>query len=235
VITDVEFVFGASTNSPTATLTFGDTPQELVAADLTSVTKTYADLSVNTFSLKNTQNTGGSGSNAQIYILSVKITYEPVVVAEPVTVTASYTGSTTNMAASPANNAALIALDDTLFTVVSIKGDASAEVGLNTAGQIRVYSNRTTGVGNTLQISIASGYTITGVKFVFGASTNSPTATLTLGDTPTNLVAADLTNITQTYTDLSIGSFSLFSTQNSGSSNAQVYILSIEITYIANS
>ncbi|MFU8793078.1 MAG: immunoglobulin-like domain-containing protein [Acholeplasmataceae bacterium] len=234
VITGVEFEFGASTNSPLAVLTLGTTESNLVALDLTNTTQTYADLAINSFSLKNTQDSGSS--NAQIYILSIKITYELAATAEPVVVTAAYVGGTTNMAASPANNATLIALDETLFTVVSIKGDASVEVGLNSSGQIRIYANRTTGSGNTLEISIAEGYTITGVKFEFGASTNSPTANLVLGDATTSLVAADLTNITQTYTDLSISSFSLFNTQNTGGSgsNAQIYILSIEITYIQN-
>jgi len=155
-------------------------------------------------------------------------------VVEPTTVTALYTGDTTNMAASPANNASLINLDPVLFNVLSVKGGASNEVGLNKTGQIRLYANRTTGVGNTLSFAIAEGYTITSITFTYGASSNSPTATLTLGAATFSLLAADLTNTATTYDSLNINSFSLFNTQFGGTSNAQIYILSIAITYIAN-
>jgi uncharacterized protein YdeI (BOF family) len=152
----------------------------------------------------------------------------------PVTVTASYTGGTTNMAASPANNAALIGLDPALFTVTSLIGSASVEVGLNTAGQIRIYANRTNGNGNTLTITAAAGYKITAVEFVFGASTTSPTATLTLGAQEVLLTPAELLNVTKTYTDLDITSFAIKNTFTSGgTTNAQIYILQIIITYVA--
>lgn len=158
-----------------------------------------------------------------------------VEVSLPVVVTASYTGTTTtNMAASPANNATIIGLDSSLFTVTSSKGSASNEIGLNSAGQIRLYAYRTDGNGNTLSISIGSGYTITQVKFVFGASTNNPTATLMLGDANNSLISTDLINVTKTFSDLSVQSFSLKNTQTGGTSNAQIYVLSVEITYIQN-
>ncbi|HOI84908.1 MAG TPA: hypothetical protein PLP48_02405, partial [Acholeplasmataceae bacterium] len=149
-------------------------------------------------------------------------------------VTASYTGTTTTNMVVSVNNAASINLNPTLFNVLATNGDASALVGLNSTGQIRIYGNRTTGNGNTLSISIGAGYKITGVEFVFGASTNSPTATLTLGTSTQNLVTADLLNVTKTYSDLDITTFSLQNTQlnPSGSSNAQIYLLSIKITYI---
>ncbi len=154
--------------------------------------------------------------------------------SDPITVTASYTGATSNMIASPANNAALISLDPELFTVTSIKGQASVEVGLNTAGQIRIYANRANGEGNTLTFSIASGYVITKVEFVFGASPNSPTADLVLGTETIQLQSADLTSVTKSYDELSITTFSIQNTQlnPSASSNAQIYILQIIITYI---
>jgi hypothetical protein len=155
---------------------------------------------------------------------------------QPVVVTAAYPASTTtNMQASPANNAASIGLDASLFTVLSLKGGASTEIGLNSVGQIRLYGVRADGNGSTLSISIASGYAIQAVEFVFGASTNSPTANLVLGSQTTALIAADLLNATKTYSDLDITSFSLKNTQNTGGSgsNAQIFILSIKITYIA--
>jgi hypothetical protein len=140
------------------------------------------------------------------------------------------------MAVSPNNNASLISLDSTLFTVLSIKNGASSEIGLNTAGSIRLYAVRADGNGNTLSVQIVSGYTITGVEFLFGASTNSPTATLMLGSTNNSLVSADLVSVTKTYADLSIDTFTLQNTQNTGGtgSNAQIWITSIKITYQAN-
>jgi hypothetical protein len=138
------------------------------------------------------------------------------------------------MAATPANNATLINLDPALFNVSATTGDGTSNVGLNKDGQIRLYSTRTTGVGNTLSISISSGYTITSVVFTFGASTTSQTGALILGSAdPIVLASTDLTNVTKTYDSLNITSFSLQNTflNKSGSTNAQIYILSITITY----
>ena len=178
----------------------------------------------------------GAQENAAVQIAYTVIAAEQNQSAQPVVVTAAYPGgSTTNMQASPANNAASIGLDASLFTVLSIKNGASTEIGLNTAGQIRLYALRTDGNGSTLSIAIGSGYAITGVEIVFGASTNSPTANLVLGSQTTALIAADLLNTTKTYSSLDVTSFSLKNTQNTGGtgSNAQIYILSIKITYIA--
>ncbi len=178
----------------------------------------------------------GAQENAAVQIAYTVIAAEQNQSAQPVVVTAAYPGGgTTNMQASPANNAASIGLDASLFTVLSIKNGASTEIGLNTAGQIRLYALRTDGNGNTLSIAIGSGYAITGVEIVFGASTNSPTANLVLGSQTTALIAADLLNATKTYSSLDVTSFSLKNTQNTGGtgSSAQIYILSIKITYIA--
>ncbi len=157
---------------------------------------------------------------------------EEEVVSAPVTVTAAYPAGdgTTNMVADE-NNAATIGLDPDMFTVTTIKGQASVEVGLNNAGQIRIYAHRQSGDGNTLVIEIAEGYVITDVSFVFGASTNNPTATLMLGSDEISMVVGDLTNITQAYDELNITSFSIQNTDNEGTSNAQIYILEIIITY----
>ncbi len=164
------------------------------------------------------------------------VTFDVTVgISSVLTDTAEYTGATTNMVLA-VNNAAVVNLDPALFTVTPLQGTASAVVGLNSAGQIRIYGNRTTGDGNTLTISVAAGYTITGLVFTFGASTNLPSATLALGSTDVSLVAADLTSTTQTYSDLDIQLFSLHNTQlnPTGSSNAQIYVLSIEISYVAD-
>jgi len=228
-ITGITFNFGPSSNLPSATLTLGSTEVSLVAADLTSTTKVYDSLSIQSFSLKNTQLNPTGSSNAQIYILSAVITYA----VNEFTVTAAYTGSTTNMVVD-VNNAALINLDPIIFSVTATYGTGTSLVGLNAAGQIRLYGTRADGNGNTLIISVASGYTITGITFTFGASTYTPTGVLTLGSTPSDLVAADLTNTTKAYDTLSIQSFSLKNNTLGGTSNAQIYIISIEITYMAD-
>ena len=144
----------------------------------------------------------------------------------------SYTGATANMV--NGNNATTVGLDPSVFTVTSALNSATQHVGLNAAGQIRIYAVRASGDGNTLSVAIAEGYTIIGVKFVFGASTNSPVGTLTLGAASNELTSAELSNTTKDYTGLGITSFSLKNIQTGGSSNSQIYILSIEITYIAN-
>src|SRR5690554_2196524 len=61
-------------------------------------------------------------------------------------------GSTTNMTGG--NDAALLGLADKPFSVVSEKGAAQQHVGLNISGDIRIYSVRASGVGNTLSVSL---------------------------------------------------------------------------------
>lgn len=178
----------------------------------------------------------GVQANAAVNIAYTVKAAEENQSAQPVVVTAAYPGgSTINMQPSPTNNSASIGLDASLFTVLSIKNGASTEVGLNAAGQIRLYAVRADGNGNTLSIAIGTGYAITGVEIVFGASTNNPTANLVLGSQTTALIAADLLNTTKTYSDLDVTTFSLKNSQNTGGSgsNAQIFILSIKITYIA--
>lgn len=146
---------------------------------------------------------------------------------EEQTVTAAYPGgTTTNMTAG--NNAASIGLDPLLFNVVSTERVINPlHVGLNTAGQIRLYGDANT-EGNILTISIASGYTITGVKFVFGATVGNA---LIMTGAVQAFSGALTANGTQEFTDLSVSQFSI---KNINSGTGQIYILSIEITYIQN-
>jgi hypothetical protein len=162
--------------------------------------------------------------------VTVTIAKEAEAGGDPVTVTAAYSGDTTNM--TDGNNASSIGLNPDLFTVTAIKNSPNQNVGLNNDGQIRIYTDRNDGNGNILQISIAAGFKITSVVFEFGASTNNPTGKLTLGENVYDLSTADLRNVTKKYSDLDITTFSLQNTQTGGSSNAQIYILSITITYV---
>jgi len=53
----------------------GASSSSLVGADFSNVTKTFSDLSIQSFSLKNTYLNPTGGYNAQIIILSLSITY----------------------------------------------------------------------------------------------------------------------------------------------------------------
>jgi hypothetical protein len=138
-------------------------------------------------------------------------------------VTAAYTDTTTTTNMVDGNNAAIIGLDPAIFNVVSTpRVVIPLHVGLNKAGQIRLY-NSTDGQGNILTISIDSAYTITNVKFEFGTTVS--TAKIITGTTE-QFNGALTASGTLTYSGLDV---SVFSIQNIGT--AQIYILSIEITY----
>lgn len=162
--------------------------------------------------------------------VKVTIAKEAEAGGDPVTVTAAYSGATTNM--TDGNNASTIGLDSTLFTVLSVKGGQNFHIGLNKDGQIRLYGHKDSGNGSTLQISILEGYKITSVVFEFGASTNNATGELKLGSETIDLSANDVKSTTKTYTDLDITSFSLQNTHMTSGSVGQVWILSIKITYV---
>ena len=76
--------------------------------------------------------------------------------------TMAYSGTTTNM--TDGNNASTVGLDEALFTITSDKGGQGNHVGLNKAGDIRLYANKTDGNGNILTIAMAEGYTITQIS-----------------------------------------------------------------------
>lgn len=150
---------------------------------------------------------------------------EKLVVASGTSVTATYTGSTTNM--TDGNNAAVLGLDATLFTVTSTQRDPSPlHVGLNVAGQIRLYGASTTN-GNVLTITVASGYVITGVEVVFGASGAAATGSIQF-DSDAATALSSVLNETLTFGSLDATSFAI---KNTSTSTAQIYILSITITY----
>lgn len=133
------------------------------------------------------------------------------------TVTMQYTGSTTiNM--NSGNNAALVGLSETDWSVACAKGGASNLPGLNKDGTIRLYFH--TNGGNTITVSSQNG-TINSIKITFGDLNN---AYVKVGD---NIV------------EESDGSYSIGASEfvigNANSSNIQVHIKSIEITYTPGS
>ena len=147
------------------------------------------------------------------------------------TVNAAYpavAGTTTNMV--DGNNAASLGLDPAIFNVVSNKNGHTTHIGLNAAGQIRLYA--TGGNGNILEVSIVAGYEITEIVFTFGDGSGSGhTANLTLGtDAPTALTAAQVIKTAHTSSSLAVTSFKF---HNSAPGTAQIWITNIAITYQA--
>ena len=77
------------------------------------------------------------------------------------------------------NNASTIGLDSSVFTVTSIKNGQNNHVGLNKAGQIRLYAGLDSSKdGAELVVSVGAGYTIKSVKVTFGATNNGCTVTV---------------------------------------------------------
>ncbi len=143
---------------------------------------------------------------------------EKVISAEAGSVTAQYTAaSITKMV--DGNNAETVGLDPLAFSVVATKGSASNNVGLNKAGQIRLYANSSSGNGNELTISSLTGATITSIEIAFGTTVGSFTVNGVEGskDTTTYAINAE--------------SFTIKNTTSGAST--QVYILSITINYSA--
>jgi uncharacterized protein YjdB len=92
---------------------------------------------------------------------AVTVTITEVVAGEELTATMAYSGGTTNMDGT--NQAALLGLDDTIFSAVGSKiNDGSNNVGLNKAGEFRFY---VTGGTPTCQLdlSVVTGYSIVSV------------------------------------------------------------------------
>ncbi len=158
--------------------------------------------------------------------------WEEEQISGPQTVIAEYEGATANMI--EGNNATSLNLNENVFTVTSEKGQQGNHVGLNGAGQIRLYAHRASGEGAKIVIEIAEGFVITDVKFVFGASTNTPQAELVLGDAAGIILdAVAVTNTDYEANGLDITKFSLqnIQTEADNTKNGQVFILSIEITF----
>lgn len=128
-------------------------------------------------------------------------------------------GNTTSMG--EGNNANLVSLDESIFTVTSTK-PGSNYVGLNQNGTIRLYQPSG---GVTLSVVIDSTYKITKVEFVF--DTTVADTKITLGETVI-LVSQNQIGSKKTYEHLNITHFSI---QNVHSSNVQIHIKEIQITY----
>lgn len=133
------------------------------------------------------------------------------------TATIAYsTETTTNMTGG--NDAALVGLDASMWSVVSNKGDASNHVGLNKAGNIRLYAHKDSGNGNILTVSISQG-TIEEI-------------TLNIKQTAKYTVKAAEIEVTATEGDTYAIGANTFSIQNiTTGESTQLHLNSITITY----
>ena len=147
---------------------------------------------------------------------------EPEQPAEPVTVTLTYTAATTtNMTGN--NDASLVGLDSEIFNVIGKKGSCNKNIGLNKSGYLALYSNRNDGDGNILRIEIDEVYLIQKIVISFGKGSNG-TATFTV-----NGITYEKTTTEYIVND---SFFEIINTFSGGSTNAQLWINSIEITYV---
>ena len=133
-------------------------------------------------------------------------------------VTISYSGSTTNMDGS--NQAGILGLTATDWSVVGTKNNASNNVGLNTDGTLRLYYNASG--SNTLRVSSLKNATINSIEITY--ATGYTNGKITVGS---NVITGSTSEGITTYT---IGASSFVIT-NGNTSNTQVRFSKIKINY----
>ncbi|MBQ7275947.1 MAG: hypothetical protein IJS58_01735 [Bacilli bacterium] len=158
--------------------------------------------------------TGANGT--QVQINKIEIEYALDVVAEPVVVTAQYTGGTTTNFVPETNNAETIGLDASIFTVDCNKNSTTNNPGLNKDGTMRIYGKNGS-IGGEISFVIAEGYTINTVKLYIKSGTAYAVKT-----------TEDVEGVEGVYT-INGSSFTVYQT---GANATQVQINKIEIEYI---
>ena len=134
---------------------------------------------------------------------------------DSLTATLSFSGTvTTNM--TPSGNAESVNLDPVVFNVDADKGGNGNFPGLNKAGHIRLYAS--SGNGNTITISVNSGYVIDSIEINFGGTISDLSINGGESFSPT-ANGSKTVNVSSTSVSL----------KNVGT--AQCYIVSIVITY----
>lgn len=135
-------------------------------------------------------------------------------------VTLAYSGSTTtNMTAG--NNASSVGLDEDAWSVIADQGSATNNVGLNKAGNIRLYYHADG--SNTLTVSSKNGATINSIVITYVDNSHN-NATVTVSGNP---ASGSNTGTTGSFT---IGSSS-FTIGNGYTTSNQVQIKSVVISY----
>ena len=138
--------------------------------------------------------------------------------ADEVTMKHSFT-TTENMKADGSNEAATFGLDASAWSVTADKGAASNAPGLNKAGDIRLYWH--TNGGNTITVSSLTGATITSIAMTFNGASYSNASVTVEG----NAVSGTDGNFAINSSSFTIG--------NGNTTNVQVRISQIVITYTA--
>ena len=142
------------------------------------------------------------------------------VMAEEVTL--KYSGTeTTNMKADGSNEAATVGLEENAWSVVAAKGAASNAPGLNKAGDIRLYWHADG--GNTITVSSLTNATISSIAITFTGDNYSNASVTVNGNAVTGTDGVYNINSTS------------FVLGNANTSNAQVRISQIVITYAGGS
>lgn len=138
--------------------------------------------------------------------------------ADEVTMKHSLT-TTENMKADGSNEAATFGLDASAWSVTADKGGATNAPGLNKAGDFRLYYHANG--GNTITVSSLTGATITSIAMTFNGATYSNASVTVEG----NAVSGTDGNFAINSSSFTIG--------NGNTSNTQVRISQIVITYTA--
>lgn len=171
-------------------------------------------------------------------IAGFKVIYDnPVVKKEPVTVVMDNTITDTQTSYfTGANDAELVGLDSSVFTVTADKGSYSSyaalyyKSSLAAPSQIRLY-NHSSANGNAITVSVAEGYEIVSIKVTFAITGRANGYIITdANGTEIANVATDATieNVEVSY-DVNSSSFT-FRNVHTGNSK-QIWIDSIEIIY----
>ncbi len=226
IATDSKLTLPIAGSLHEAVITWTSSDETIIATDGTVVLPTEET----TVTLTATANLGDAEE-----VLNFVIVVKPEGALVEQTATMKFSGSVNeNMGTD--NEAANVGLDANVFNVLGFNGEAKQNVGLNAAGQIRIYSVRGSGEGNTLEVSIKSGV-IKGVEIKFtpttGSTAQSTSGLLTLGTEEVNLTENDLT-VVQLYEDLDIAKFTLKNTHLGGDKNGQIWITEIVITYLGD-
>ena len=140
-------------------------------------------------------------------------------------VTAKYTGTTTTNLGT-GNSASTLGLDSTIFNVKADKGgNQSTNVGVNANGTTRLYYG-SGGNGNSLTFTATKdGYKIKSIKIVFYSTTNGTNCAVYAGE---KLVTTTSGSTATVEVEINATSFKLV---NANTTNVQIHIKSIEITY----
>lgn len=132
-------------------------------------------------------------------------------------VTMTYSGSETSNLTAGANAAATLGLDATQWSVIADAGKANNNVGINKAGDFRLYYNA--GGSNTLTVSSLTGATINSIAISFTGTSYSNVSVTANG------------NVVEMADDAYAINSTSFVLGNANTSNVQVRITSVVIDY----